>query len=231
MSLHGPDKERIKMVARKWLASLALMLSGGAAQAIPVEVTFTFSDVTWNHEGFTNSVGFGQVISGDWVFKSTFDNEAPAVIAGDIRRTYALTGPVTLTQASLGLVDATILNLHYLSFFLERASFGFSSDHSIWPRLGANLPQIYPNINPFENGYGPVTSAVGGISSHDEGFLFADGSRLFGYGNALSTTIGAAVAPVPEPETWLAMIAGLGVLVGRFAKRREASAQPAMQAA
>jgi hypothetical protein len=209
---------------------LAFVFSAGAAQAIPVQVTYTFSDVTWDHQGFTNSVGFGQVISGDWVFKATFDNEAPALISSDIRGSYALTSPVTLTQGSLGLADAAILNLHFLNFFLERASFGFSSDHAVWPRVGANMPNSYNDSNPFANGFGPVTSAVGVISPRDEGFLFSDGSRLFGSGNALSATIGAAVAPVPEPETWLAMMAGLGVLVGRFAKKRAAS-QPAMAAA
>ena len=44
------------MLARKWLDSLAMLFSAGAAQAIPVHVTYTFSDVTWDHQGYTNSV-------------------------------------------------------------------------------------------------------------------------------------------------------------------------------
>lgn len=102
------------MVSKKWWASLALVFSAGVAQAIPVHVTQTFSDVTWDFQGFTNSVGFGQAISGDWVFKATFDSDAPRVDGNEhVGGTYELTS-ITLTQASLGLVDAVITNLHYL---------------------------------------------------------------------------------------------------------------------
>lgn len=219
------------MEARKWLASLALVFSAGAAQAIPVHVTFTYSDVTWDHQGFTNSVGFGQVISGDWVFKATFDNEAPALIATDVRGAYALTGPVTLSQASLGLVDEAILNLSYLTYFLNGIALSFSDDYFVWPRVNGSMPDRFIGTNPLANGFGPQNVGFGSISPRDEGFLFGDGSRLFGGGSSSSTTIGAAVAPVPEPETWLAMMAGLGVLVGRFAKKRAASSQPSMATA
>lgn len=215
------------MRARNWLASVALMFCAGVAQAIPIQVTHTFHDVTWDHEGRADSLGFGQVISGDWVFKGIFDSEATNEFTfKDIGGSYALDS-ITLTQASLGLVDEPILNLGYLSFFFNRVGFNFGVESLVYPLVVSTRPEQFIGPNPFVGGYGPTTVAGGSLRVYDEGFQFGNGSRIFGFGSAGSSTIAAAVAPVPEPETWLAMMAGLGVLVGRFAKKRAASSQPA----
>jgi hypothetical protein len=214
----------------RWMGALALAFSAAAAQAIPVHVTQTFSDVTWDFEGFTNSVGFGQVISGDWIFKGIFDSETPREAGNqDIGGAWRLSS-LSLTQASLGLQDAAILNVSYVTHFIDNVGFAYS--WLVYPDTRTTLPDgtfVPPYTpNPFAMNLGPVAGTNGVIRPRDEGFLFADGSRLFGYGSAGSSTFGAVVSPVPEPETWLAMMVGLAALAGRFAKRRADAAQPAM---
>lgn len=222
------------MNATKWMAALALVFGAGASQAIPVQVTQTFHDVTWDDYDIATGVGYNQQATGDWIFKATFDSAARNQgYAPDLGGSYALTN-ITLTQASLGLHDVQITNLNFLNFSLDSVGFGFRTDFTGVPMTHGDIDPSYRDfnqINPFRDGYATQTRAGGLFRTREWGFEFANGTTLFGNGFAGSMTIGAVVAPVPEPETWLAMMAGLGVLAGRFAKKRAASSQPAMAAA
>jgi len=205
------------------LAALLACTAVAAAHATPIQVTQTFSNVTWNDYGVVEGLGFGTQPTGDWIFSGTIDSEAV-----DLRPDYAEIGMfeasnITLTQADLGLDAVGINNLHYLYFLPDR--FGFDSNinfGSVWTRtvtdtdhfLSANTLSGYlalassASVNHPEDGFGPQWG----------GFDLANGSRVFGWGHAGASTFTISDPTlVPEPGMFsLVLVAiGAGMLIRR----------------
>jgi hypothetical protein len=210
----------------KWMAALALAFCAATAQAYTVEVTQVFHDVAWTDHGTPGGLSYGKTVSGDWTFEATLEYPSENhFFASDLGGSFALTG-ITLTQASLGLVDAAITNLHFVNYIFNKLQFAYGNDYVSYPGTTLLLPVEYGDFA-FSDLVGPVTIAGGRVVSDADGFIFSDGSGLYGSGTASSTTLSASIAaPVPEPETWLAMMVGLGTLVAGRAARKRSAVQP-----
>ncbi|HXK26049.1 MAG TPA: PEP-CTERM sorting domain-containing protein [Myxococcota bacterium] len=199
------------MSTKMLLAAVAWLGFAAQSQAVPIEITQTFSSVSWYDYDVAGGVGYGQTPIGDWVFSGFVDSDATD-LAPEANIGVFQAASITLTQASLGLEEIGISNMSYLFFTHDR--FGFSEDVTLgapWTRviyepnhfLGAQTPGQYlalattPAVTNPEDGFGPQW----------DGFALADGRRLHGWGFAASSAV--AVVSVPEPGS-------LGPLLGAF---------------
>jgi len=208
-------------VFKRAIAVLGLMAFAAYSHAVPITLTQTYSNISYNDYGVTDGVSFGQAPTGDWIFTGTFDSNAANIsqwagIGGF--GAYQLT-KLTLTQASLGLFDVGITNVPVLFFYPNL--FGFASN----PDAGAPWTAMVYEPNHFagahtqdeflllitptvvSNTYG----AYSGFGPQWDGFALEDGRRLYGTGWGIGTPV-VDTATVPEPTSLALVLVALGVL-------------------
>ena len=203
---------------------LALTVSTTFAYAEPITITQVFSNVDWNDYGVTSGLGYGQEVTGDWVFKGTVDTTASNEYGWpDQGASYAATG-ISLTQASLGLFDQPILNMHYLYFYSDQVGFAentnsgppwtrtkYFENHFDFAAFPLSADVVLPSSTHDWNGFGPQW----------DGFALANGSRIHGWGFAATSTVSVhSASPVPEPSSFLLVLLGLGALAVARRMRR-----------
>ena len=221
---------------KKAMVSLLAVASMVCAYAEPVTITQTFSDVAyndfWGHGG-TNSVTHGQSPTGDWIFRGTVDSNAVNISLWSDIGAYQLTS-LTLTQASLGLFEATILNAPILLFYPNFFAFTlniyggspwteivyendhFASAHTLQDYLALIMA---PSVNESFSGFGPQW----------EGFEFEDGRRLYGSGAGVGAPAVLSNA-VPEPTSlllWFSAVAALLLSTRCVTFRKRGICEPA----
>ena len=198
-----------RLVVGTFLAAVA-----SSAQATLITLQQTFSDVIYNDYGVTTGIGYGQSPIGDWIFTATIDSETPELLGFSTRQAFYLSS-LTLTQESLGLSNAVIVNAPYLYFSHDRFAFAgspygsspftsivYAGDQFVGAlTLSENLARAtQPSFTSTDTGFGPQWM----------GFEFEDSSRLFGRGH------GMAKITIPVPGSLALVIAGFGVLtIGR----------------
>lgn len=201
---------------KKLAGGAGALLVGLCAQAAPITITQTYHDVAYDDYGVSTGIGYGKSPTGDWIFTATVDSNAADL---STETSYGIHGydlsRLTLTQGSLGLHDAVITNAPVLMFFPDRFAFAatvdgappwsvvvyehahFAGASSLAEEL-ALVPDTPAVADPYTS-FGPQWG----------GFLFNDGSRLFGWGFGSATV---AVSTVPEPENIALMAASLAIL-------------------
>jgi hypothetical protein len=195
----------------KLVALLSLSAVTLVAQSAPLNFTVTASDALYSH--YLNDGNFGRfgslyyqesaVWGGPWASVSS-------TITLDFGESY------TLTDLAIGTLTRTAA--YY--------SIETSNDGSDWSSLvSLQPPELDPSGIPQSYYFSLHTSEAGsaGYSSNiDFSPTLARYARLSGSGSdlyAVSEVQFQGVAPVPEPETYAMMFAGLGVL-GFMGKRR-----------
>lgn len=195
---------------------LALSLSSTFASAELITVTQTFKDVAWDDYGVASGLGYGQSITGDWVFRGTVDTKAVNQYGWpDEGASYAAT--VTLTQSSLGLIDAPIVNVGYIYFHSDRVGFAFNTNgFAPWTRT--KYPEVqFDNFTAFPLHIGHVlplsTHTSNGFGPQWSGFALSNGLRIYGWGLAAASAVNVqSSSPVPEPSTWVFLLSGFGAM-------------------
>ena len=202
------------------------------ANATPIEITQIFHD--------TNLVvlvnGSEQVVTGDWIFKGTTDTTATdQQTSFSNRGNYAVT--VTLTQASLGLVDVVVSNIDTLFVYHDsnavyQGLIGFANGDGFppWTRTESSFsnPDLFPTIS--ELNIAQNTSSFNTLGPFVAGYQLADGTVIAGittdiggaiYGGSyddLSSSMSARLVPIPA-TIWLFGSGLLGLVgVGRSKK-------------
>lgn len=126
--------------------------------------------------------------------------------------TFDITGALYAGSGIFDLSLGNITNINGLSADIFANGNSGTPYASFTPTLGGDL-LILPANTYF--GVGSYTLRIGG---------HATGSGLFGLPSG-SYTLGAATLPVPEPETWAMLLAGMGLVALRV--RHKAKAAPA----
>lgn len=189
-------------MSRKIIIFASLIAIAFPASAVQVVITQTLSDVIWSDYGVTTGLGYGQEVTGDWIFKGTTDTELQDEAVWTNYGSFFTT--VTLTQESLGVYDEVITNLNYL--FVGSDIIGFSVDtYGRAPftitRMSENYfstPDIFPSVpeitinDHFDsgNGFGPQWA----------GFQLESGDNIYGFAYSGISSVSAqysSVVPLP----------------------------------
>ncbi|AOF81097.1 PEP-CTERM -sorting domain protein [Methyloversatilis sp. RAC08] len=216
------------MPINKSLVALLLLTAAATANAATYTITQTFNDLMYSD--FGAGIGFGEIPTGDWIFRATLEADGEDLSPVELSSLYALTS-LTFTQESIGAIDVRIVNVPYL-YFTPNA-FGFTSSmhesgspmvpltetfygfnyHFAGAKTLAERIVLIPDVqSPAESGLNNIPFAAYGI-----GFQFEDGRAL--YGSAISTPNSTiTVSVVPEPSSAAMMILGFGAVVS-FARR------------
>ena len=179
-----------------------------------------------------------QVVTGDWIFKGTTDTTATdQQTSFSNRGNYAVT--VTLTQASLGLVDVVVTNIDTLFVYHDsnavyQGLIGFANGDGYppWTRTESSFsnPDLFPTIS--ELNISQNTSSFNTLGPFVVGYQLGDGTIIAGvttdvfgsvYGGSyddLSSSMSARLVPVSS-ALWL-FGSGLLGLVG-IARRKKAA--------
>lgn len=178
--------------------------------AAPIVITQTFYDT--NLVAVVN--GAEQVISGDWIFKGITDTTAVDQSGFSNRGIYALS--VTLTQASLGLVDVAVTNIDTLFVISDSNAvsqgligFGNASGSPPWTRTESlfSNPDLFPSIS--ELNIARSTSSFNTLGLFTAGYQLEDGTVITSVTteidgsvytepyNDLSSSMSAQVVPIP----------------------------------
>ncbi len=209
---------------KKVAGAAGSLLVSLCAQATPITITQTYHDVAYHDYGITTGVGFGKSPTGDWIFTATLDSGAAdlSTETADGIDGYELSR-LTLTQASLGLDDAVITNVPVLSIFPDRFAFAATVDGGApWSVVvyeaghftgASSLADDIALMSQTPAVADPYTS----FGPQWDGFQFADGSRLFGWGFGSASV---AVSTVPEPATIALMMSALAMLAVGSRKSR-----------
>ncbi|WP_294765795.1 FxDxF family PEP-CTERM protein [uncultured Rhodoferax sp.] len=134
----------------------------------------------------------------------------------------SLTGTVTKTVDVAGTYSDTFsftLPSTYTGFSGSYFALDFEGDLSTNLTFGSGTTTLFTAALPTNGSEGGV-----GVATYANTFAFAPGNYWFtlsGSGTDANYTV--TLAPVPEPETYALMLAGLGLL-GVAARRRKASA-------
>jgi hypothetical protein len=143
-------------------------------------------------------------------FAGTYANTQ--FVSGDFDYLYTFTLPAGVSQ-----LKQSIVGLDYLT---GEAS-DFSAEFSFGSGTGPTSASAYSQLS--------FTGIVDGVRTYsDTGILSAlDGATSYwvnvrGYGSVAQYTLNLSTAPVPEPETYAMLLAGLG-LMGVVARRRKNS--------
>lgn len=200
------------------------LLASTAVHAIPITITQTFSNVSYNDFGVTDGLGFGTSPTGDWVFKGTFESDTANISQwGDIGA-FQMTS-LTLTQASLGLSEVGITNAPVLLFYPDY--FGFTANiYGQAPFAVVNYePNHFLNAHTLNEYLALITqppaetNIYSGFGPQWTGFALEDGRRIYGSGSGLATVNVAAAVTVPEPSSLALMsISFLGLFTRRLRK-------------
>lgn len=198
----------------KAVIALGLIASATYSYATPITITQTYANVSYYDYGETSGVAYGQAPTDDWIFKGTVDSNAVNISPWADAGAYQLT-KLTLTQASLGLLDIEITNAPVLFFYPDRFGFSFNvNGNTPWTVIvyesdhftGGNTLDEYlalittPLVNHSYTSFGPQW----------DGFALEDGRRLYGWGFGLG--IPSVSASVPEPTSLALLFLGLGLL-------------------
>jgi len=219
------------MSLKKYAAVAALTLAAaGCAQAEVVSIVQVFNNVSWYDYGVSTGLGYGENITGDWIFKATVDTSLPNQYEWPTFGAMYTTSKVTLTQVALGLVDEPILNLNYFYVFPDMVGLDVSSHQgSVWTRTKYTENLFTPSDTfPLTlNGSLPAsTHDWNGFGPQWDGFLLSNGSRIYGGGSATLSTI--QISSVPEADTWALFAAGFGVAVAAASLRRRQASHAAL---
>lgn len=200
----------------KQLIALVVALSSMLAKAELVTVTQTFKDVSWDNYAVASGLGYGQTVTGDWIFTGTVDTLAinqygwPADGAS-----YLAT--VTLTQSSLGLTNVLLSNAGYIYFYSDQIGFAFNTDGgSPWTRTKYADTQ-FSSFSAFPLPVGralPLSTHIwNGFGPQWEGFALPNGLRIYGMGFASASSVSVQNAlPIPEPSKLAFFLLGLGAV-------------------
>lgn len=124
--------------------------------------------------------------------------------------TFDITGALYAGSGIFDLSLGNITNISGLSADIFANGNSSTPYASFTPTLGGDL-LILPAGTYF--GVGGYTLRIGG---------HATGSGLFGLPSG-SYTLGAATLPVPEPETWAMLLAGMGLVAVRVRQKAKAA--------
>lgn len=222
--------------------AMALTLAGAAVSAHATPVSYTFTAVVDAVHSDAGSVGqanlagihvaLGDVVTGRFTYDAATaqlytGSETPDSLAGyylpDFRLEYTLPSGVTYANAIDGFVGATdTAASDSLSFYQVGAFSPLGTEVSTIAGVvlvddsgklltSATLPAALDTA--FPGLYGRVLT----------GFSLPDGSGNIDFSASLTSFKPAAVSAVPEPGTYLMLLAGLGAL-GVAARRRHNAA-------
>lgn len=194
---------------RNLVVVLCLLGFGGQAQASLITISQTFSEVAYNDYGVETGIGFGTTPTGDWIFSAVVDSNTANISPWPDVGAFQLTS-LTLTQASLGLFGAEIVNAPVLIFYPNLFGFAFDfGGQAPWTRIiyepdhfaSAHTLSEYlalvtiPTEHSLDTGFGPQWT----------GFTFADGRSLYGMGFGVGIP-SVITAVVPEPSGLVLML-------------------------
>ena len=221
----------MKLLKRVLLTAGAIVFAA-IAHAAPATLTQKFSDVVYTDYGRTQGIGYGQTPVGDWVFTATLEMSNAEFTPGYVNRWYRL-DRLTLTQESLGLFNAEIVNMPF-AYFLQDANgfdrFGFVqtiSGFGPWTLTTYKVGHFLPPQT-FEQLLSSLTTGIEpeddffNIGPQWDYFEFSDGRRLYGVGSGTSSIKFSSVSAVPLPGT--IPLIGAAVLVWGIQRRRGVAA-------
>lgn len=179
-------------------ATIALALSSVVAAPSAFAGVYDIDLINLTSDGsFTGTFGASQNVLG--MFEDTFNFTFAS--------SEALSGLITSLTASASVNKSKGIELTSLSY----ADGGFFGSHT--SKKSASLFSLTFDDTPF----------TGKLSLLATGNVIGAGGSYAGSITATPTFAGPPVSPVPEPETYAMMLAGLGLL--GFAARRKAKAQ------
>lgn len=203
------------MFKRSILHIALVLVFSAAAQAAPLVITQTIHDIT---TPISIDGGPASVVTGEWIFKINTDTTNPDLVGFTTQGVFDAT--VTLTQSSLGLVDETVTNVHYLwqSSHLDRI--GFTNDISLqqpWSR--ASLPTPLADVNvvsafPDQLNFQNTTNTIAFFTPLElaNGMTITTVGQIANLEMSVTSQLSAAV---PEPSTYLLALLGISGLVVR----------------
>jgi len=219
------QQQGVVMEFRKVLVTIATSATLAFATSSASAETFSFYSIT-NNDPVSSAIGEAQLsgtvvdVGGNAVF--TFSNSGPE--ASSIAQIYFDNGSPSLTLASIsGITNGPGVN------FVEGASPGnLPGANNITPGFNTSFSLLASATAPASvNGVNPG-EWVSILFNYVSGSTFADvvgdlnsgalrvGMHVIGFDNGRSE---AFVTPIPEPETYALMLAGLALL--GFAARRK----------
>jgi hypothetical protein len=146
----------------------------------------------------------------------------------------AVTGSLTgdLSDSFISNISNVQVSLNGVAFsgplFVEASNAGGNWDNSIAPVLSTDATQnnfIFADAdvanNPFDaSNYFWMTG--GQVLAINFNASDANGNAPFGFENTVNSSWSLVAAPVPEPESYAMLLAGLGLLGGIARRRRQA---------
>lgn len=212
---------------RNVAAALCLVTLTAYAQASPITITMTYSNVVYNDYGVETGVGFGATPVGDWIFKGTVDSSAANISPWPDIGAYQLSS-LSLTQASLGLLHIGITNASVLLFYPDRVAFAFDVNGAPPWTVIVYEPDHFSSAHTLAEYLALLTvpaqnDAFTGFGPQWDGFALADGRRLYGVGNGVG--IPSVFAVVPEPSSFVLTLLAVALLciAGRWHRERDNS--------
>ncbi|WP_382160975.1 lamin tail domain-containing protein [Hydrogenophaga sp. ANAO-22] len=137
------------------------------------------------------------------LFRTRWNLDSSVKVIGFMAPNFARADEVNIYDAQLNLVD--------------RLTYGDNTIGGVRPRFNAARPGSFAELGQ-NNIHGWVLSSVGD----------ADGSWTSTVGDVGSPGFSSLVTPVPEPEAYALLLAGLGLVGGAVARRRRTAALPAL---
>lgn len=129
------------------------------------------------------------------LFRTRWNLDSSVKVIGFMAPNFARADEVNLYDAQLNLVD--------------RLTYGDNTIGGVRPRFNAARPGSFAELGQ-NNIHGWVLSSVGDT----------DGSWTSTVGDVGSPGFSSLVTPVPEPEAYALLLAGLGIVAGAAARRR-----------